>query len=118
MAAEYPSKRFAQYTTAFDETQIFFYNVMLNINQPWQWYNITSEVALTWHVMMRNYAYTTAAASPNYRYYIAAGTDHTVMATPKFYDEDTAGLSFTEWVKRMIKTPNRWESLECEACLP
>ena len=118
IAAEYPWKQFAQYTTAFDATQIFFYNVMLNINEPWEWENVTQEVALTWHVMMRNYAYTTAADSPNYRYYIAEGKDHTVLAYDKFYDEDSAGLPLTEWIKRMLKNQNKWENLECEECLP
>jgi hypothetical protein len=118
IAAEYPWNRFAQYTTAFDGTQIYFYNVMLNINNPAIWRNVTPIIG-TWHYTMRDYAYDTAAASPNYRYYIAAGTDHTIMGTNKFYTEKSAGeLSFAEWVGRMIKTPRRWENLECEICLP
>ncbi|MEA3471535.1 MAG: pectin acetylesterase-family hydrolase, partial [Thermodesulfobacteriota bacterium] len=119
IAAEYPWSRFAQYTTAFDGTQTFFYNVMLNINDPSQWNNIPPDVFVAWHLTMKNYAYTTALASPNYRYYIAAGTEHTIMGKPKFYTEESAGgMSFADWVKAMIKTPHKWENLECEECLP
>jgi hypothetical protein len=80
-------------------------------------------VAGAWHVTMKTYAYNTAAASPNYRYYIAAGTDHTIlMDDPKFYTEASAGgVSFAKWVKEMIKShkkAKKWENLECEVCLP
>jgi hypothetical protein len=67
IAAEYPKSRLAQYTTAFDGTQIYFYNVMLNINNPYEWGNITPAVAGTWHFTMKTNVYNTAAASPNYR---------------------------------------------------
>ncbi|MBC2716993.1 MAG: hypothetical protein HF978_16945 [Desulfobacteraceae bacterium] len=122
IAAEYPCNQLAQYTTAFDGIQIFFYNVMLNIDNPYEWENITAPVIGAWHYTMKDFAYNTAAASPNYRYYIAAGTDHTILRSPKFYTEDSAeGVSFVEWVDRMIKTPRnprKWKSLECEDCLP
>lgn len=115
IAAEYPWNRLAQYTTAFDGTQIFFYNVMLNINNPNEWGNITPPLIYTWHSTMKNFAYNTAAASPNYRYYIAAGSVHTVMMSPKFYTEDSAGgVPLTEWISKMIQTPNKWENVECE----
>ena len=119
IAAAYPWSRLAQYTTAFDLTQIFFLNVMYNIKNPVEWGNITDFDVAFWHLTMKGYAYRTAAASPNYRYYIAAGTDHTVLRSNKFYTEESAGgVSFASWVKKMINTPNKWENLECEVCLP
>jgi len=119
IAAEYPWSRLAQYTTAFDGTQIFFYNVMLNIENPNVWYDITPEVAGTWHYTMKNYAQYTAATSPNYRYYIGDGTVHTILMSPKFYTEESGGgKSFVEWVNEMIKTPNKWENAGDENFLP
>ena len=119
IAAEYPWSRLAQYTTAYDGTQIYFYNVMLNIDDPNEWENITPTVIWTWHYTMKTYAYTTAAASPNYRYYIASGTVHTIMMSPEFYTEESAGgVLLTDWINAMINTPNKWENLECENCLP
>ena len=94
---------------------------MLNVNYPWLWEDPASltYAASVWYPTMLYYAYSTAAASPNYRYYIAAGTDHTIMMSPKFFTEDSAaGVSFVDWVKNMIKTPNKWENAECEDCLP
>lgn len=122
IAAAYPWSKLAQYTTAFDETQIFMYNLMLNIDDPNLWYNITPEIAGEWHYTMKDFAYNTAAASPNYRYYIAAGTDHTILTSSKFYTEKSAGgVMFSKWVKKMIKRrkkPRKWKNLECEECLP
>jgi hypothetical protein len=121
IAAEYPCNRLAQYTTAFDGTQIFFYNVMVNINNPGLWQDPAelNAAATTWYPTMLYYAYSTAASSPNYRYYIAAGTDHTIMTSPKFYSEDSAdGVSFAGWVGQMMKSPKKWKSVECTDCLP
>lgn len=121
MAAEYPLSRLAQYTTAFDGTQIFFYNVMLNVDNPGLWQDPASLAiaAQTWYPTMLYYSYSTAAASPNYRYYIAAGTDHTIMMSPKFYIEDSAqGVSYAGWIRQMMKSPKKWKSVECEDCLP
>jgi hypothetical protein len=122
LAAEYPMSQLAQYTTAYDGTQIFFYNVMLNIANPLIWQDIPPEVIGMWHYTMKGFAYNTAGASPNYRYYIAAGTDHTILMSPKFYTEESAeGVPFVEWVDRMVRTPSnpvKWKNLECEDCLP
>jgi hypothetical protein len=124
IAAEYRRSPMAQYTTAFDGTQIYYYNVMLNIDDPDKWDYFTQELIFKWHFTMKIFAYNTAAASPNYRYYIAAGTDHTILSFPEFYTEESAeGVSFAKWVKRMIKikTPRKsrkWKNLECEICFP
>ncbi len=121
IAAEYPLSRLAQYTTAFDQTQIFFYNVMLNITDPTLWYDPAKlgYAAYVWNPTMLYYSYSTAAASPNYRYYIGAGTVHTIMMDPKFFTESSAdGVSFVDWVNKMINTPNKWNNAECTNCLP
>ena len=122
IAAEYPKSPMAQYTTAWDSTQIFFYNVMLNINDPSTWGPTASDVAPVWYATGLGYLYNTAMDAPNYRYYIAEGMDHTILRSPKFYTESSAeDISFARWVKRMIKSPRnprKWKSLECEECLP
>jgi len=92
---------------------------MLNIDNPYIWGDIAPEVIGTWHYTMKDYAYYTAAAAPNYRYYIGAGSVHSIMMSPKFYTEDTAGGElFVDWVNKMIKAPIIWENQECEDCLP
>jgi multidrug transporter EmrE-like cation transporter len=117
IAAEYPWDQVGQYTTAFDGTQIFFLNVMININNPAAWNTITPAIIGLWHFTMLDYAYTTAEASPNYRYYIGAGTVHTIMMSPKFFTESSGGISFVDWINRMIYNPNKWYNQECVNCL-
>jgi len=129
IAAEYPWSKLAQYTTDLDETQIGFLSVMINIEGgPEAWYDPINlyNAGNIWYPTMLNYAYSTAAASPNYRYYIAAGSDHTIMMTPKFYTEDTAGgIPYAKWIKAMVRNPfgthspilqGKWKNLECEEC--
>lgn len=126
--------KFAQYTTAYDETQAWFYNLMLSDEsyipysyQPWLWgYLPYEEVWCDWNDQMIGFAYDTASSARNYRYYIAAGTDHTVLMSPKFYTEDSAGISLVKWVKAMVRNPfgmwggrlqGRWKNMECEDCV-
>lgn len=119
IASTYSSDEFAQYTTAFDGVQVFFYKVMLNLENPAAW-EITgpNDSAITeWHFMMKNNVYSTAEEIFNYRYYIGSGIDHTLLRSDKFYTEDTAeGVSFVKWLKRMLRTKKK--NLECEPCLP
>jgi len=85
----------------------------------------TEEVWCDWNAQMHEFAYETAEAARNYRYYIAAGEDHTILMSPKFYTEDSAGIPFVKWVKAMVRNPfgmwggpwqGRWRNLECDAC--
>jgi len=133
LAWEYPRSRLGQYATAWDATQVFFYNVMNNIYDPSAWQVADPETGaifnpagwLDWHQQMVTFAYDTADAARNYRYYIAAGTDHTILRSPKFYTEKVAGIPFAQWVKAMVYKPfnvkhskgkGRWRSVECGEC--
>jgi len=129
IAAEYPSSKLAQYTTAWDGTQAWFYNIQLDddygvplLYQPWLWDSLPSDdVWCDWNDQMLDFAHETAEASSNYRYYVAAGIDHTIMMSPKFYTEDSAGIPFEKWVRAMVsdgemKGGGRWENLACEDC--
>ena len=128
IAEYYPHRKIAQYTAAGDATQIWFYNVMLEITDnplgsPADWDNITPVVWCDWYEQMLDFAYITSE-TPNYRYYIAAGQDHTIMAYDKFYEEDSAGIPFVKWVKAMVKSQGGthghggipWENAECDEC--
>ena len=129
----YRLSKVAQYTTAWDETQAWFYNLQLDddygfplVHQPWLWeYLPYDEDYCDWNAQMLGFSYDTAAAARNYRYYIAAGADHTILMSPKFYTEDSAGIPFVKWVKAMVRNPfgmwgdpwqGRWRNVECEDC--
>jgi len=122
IANYYPHNKVAQYTTAWDWNQSFFYNVMINISDPNEWINFLP-VWCDWHEQMIEKAYSTAEAS-NYRFYIASGTDHTIMADDKFYEEDSAGVPFVDWLRAMLANKCKrhrygeieWENVMCGDC--
>jgi hypothetical protein len=122
IADYYPSRKIAQYTTAWDWNQTFFYSVMLNIKNPAAW-NYWHTERCTWHDQMNEYV-DSAADAPNYRYYIGAGSDHTVMGYDKFYEEDSAGVPFVDWVDAMVQKKRGthghgrmpWVNAECDEC--
>jgi hypothetical protein len=122
IAGYYPHRKLAQYTTAWDDNQTFYYNVMLNIHNPAEWENILP-VWCDWQDRMYELV-DSAAEAPNYRSYIGAGSDHTVMGYNKFYEEDSAGIPFVDWVDAMVKNQGGthghggipWVNAECEEC--
>ena len=128
----YPFSKVAQYTSAWDETQAWFYNLQLEndkgpiIDQPELWGDLPyPDVWCDWHQQMINLAYDTAAGASNYRYYIAAGYSHTILMSPNFFSEDSAGIAFVRWLNAMVGNPfgmwggpwqGQWKNLECEDC--
>jgi hypothetical protein len=129
----YPFSKVAQFTNAWDGTQAWFYNLQhtdengfpLTWN-PAEWVNFPyPEVWCDWHSQMLAFAYEAADEASNYRYYIAAGTGHTILMSSKFYEENSAGIPLVDWVESMVKNPfgkfghfleGKWKNLECEEC--
>ena len=123
-AAEYPFMRMAQYTSTYDGIQVFFYNLQINdpntglpyFKEPWLWSSLpTQNAAFSWHTQMLDLVHDTAAATVNYRYYIGAGKEHTILMTDNFYTEQSAGgVSFVEWVREMANSPRplKWKNAE------
>ena len=115
ISAEYPLMKLAQYTTAYDGTQCYFYNLQLDdpltglpyVKEPWLWPSFPSEENVgVWNSKMLLYAQETASVAPNYRYYIAAGYDHTILGSPEFYTESSAGgVYFYKWLTSMVDNP-------------
>lgn len=118
-ARQYASDRFAQYTSAYDGglgSQSFFYNVMVHITDlsAWlSWWNVTCD----WNTRMRALAQATAAAAPNYRYYIGAGSRHTVWGSNKVYADTTGAVPpFAGWLDDMLADHQGWVNVECSTC--
>jgi len=127
-ASYYPLSKIAQYATAWDETQAWFYNLQFGglVSYYQEWGNFPYDpIYCGWHDQMLEFAFETADNAHNYRYYIAAGIDHTILMSPKFYTEKSAGISFAKWVKAMVEDFPRfhrhwgkglWRNLQCEDC--
>ncbi len=120
VSAFFPQTRWAQYTTAFDGGvggQTGFYNVMLNGNDPLAlltWW----EASCAFHEQMRSLTLRTAAAVPsNYRYYIGAGSRHTMWYADKVYDDTAGGVpTILAWVNAMLTGSPDWTNVECADC--
>lgn len=119
----YPRSMFGQYTTAWDGSgggQVAFYNVMLNpndlINWPKWW-----EPTCQWHDNMVTLVNEAVALSTNnnYRYYIGAGSRHTMWGSDKVYTDTTGGVpTVLDWITDMMTDPTgpNWINAQCSTC--
>lgn len=102
----YPNDRFAQYTTMWDKTQVWFYYIQKdnNIHSPDQWgaeenADPGESISTEWkNLMLTNID----IAGDNYWYYIGPGKDHTIDLRPRFYTETSQGVYFFDWVTSFV----------------
>jgi hypothetical protein len=123
----YPESNWAHYSTSYDGGtggQTGFYNVMLNDNNP--------AAALSWwegscqfnEVMVDQADATFDRVPDNYRFYVGAGSRHTMYGNDKVYTDRSGGEDQTivEWIEDMIafdpdsSSPSDWQNVECTDC--
>ena len=86
-AAAYPTAMWSQYTSAYDENQAFFYEVMVDGNAKRG--ETTLAQKMGWHQRMRAmYDLSLSAlldgSTPNYAMWVAAGDEHCVIPYDRF----------------------------------
>jgi hypothetical protein len=81
---------FAQYNSAFDATQTFFYELMGG--QP-----------VDWSQQMMGSVRKILETTPNFHSYVAAGEDHCIIPYKRFYTMETQGVKFRDWFKNFIE---------------
>jgi hypothetical protein len=121
-ALNLPDAKVAQFTTAFDGVQIFFYCAMTGeLFQTGQ----CNAAAPAWYTQMAGTVLGYASTLPNYRYYVAAGTYHTILRSGQFYTEATPGVALNDWLAQMLANRGgaggaggQWFSVACPGCLP
>jgi len=120
IANHYSDAVFAQYTTAWDENQAYFYNVMLNIENPGEggatWDDITAgTVWCDWHEgMLANRSATVSGlVDGTYHYYIAPGDLHTILMFNEFYTMTSDGVRLIDFVKAMMDGGGTFDDVEC-----
>lgn len=123
----YNRSTWAHYSTAYDGGfggQTGFYNVMLNDSNPFSalsWWEGTCEFN---EVMIDQAVETADLASENYRFYIGAGSQHTMYGNNKVYSDQSGGEDQTivDWIVDMIafdpdsSDPTEWQNVECTDC--
>jgi len=120
-ARSHPRAKVAQFTTTFDTVQIGFYGVMRQFYGPG---GDCPNLAVDWYRQMTTQLVDDDARVPNFRYYLAGGDYHTLLRSPLFYDEASAGVPFNRWLGQMLAnrggtggSGGRWTSVACPNCL-
>lgn len=121
VAEAYPRSKVAQFTTALDVVQVQFYGVMKQFYGPG---GSCPNVAVDWNNQMLSALTADGADLPNFRYYLAAGTYHTLLRDDNYYDEATNGVPFASWLGQMLKNQGgtggrggKWLDIACPDCL-
>lgn len=123
-AAAMPNARFAQFTTPFDTVQWSFYALMKQNYGPG---GSCPNPVVDWNQQMLSQLDITDDAR-NVRRYVAAGSYHTLLRSPLFYSEASAGPVFADWLREMLAGPPwgpggkaaneaRWANVACPTCL-
>jgi hypothetical protein len=105
LAARHPNDRFAQYTTAHDQTQAAFFALMGGANACRAW---TEKMARD---------LTRRQSAANFRSYLAAGDSHTILRSSLLYREESGGAPFAEWLGALLGDGAGWDNRACENCL-
>jgi hypothetical protein len=118
-----PKARFAQFTTTFDAVQIQFFGVSLFTN-PAPLACPSTSLAVNWNSAALRSLDSAAASTRNYRHYVAAGTYHTILRSPQFYTEASAGIPFAQWTAALLRQGDdpadssaEWLNVACPNCL-
>jgi Pectinacetylesterase len=109
-----PGVKTAQFTTALDTVQVAFYTVMKLRYGPG---GTCPDPATDWYQQMSTTLQSYVAEVPNFRHYVAAGDYHTILRTPLFYSESSAGPSFSSWAAGMLAGNAGWANVACPTCL-
>ena len=118
IAEYYPHSKLAEFTNAWDMTQIFFYDFIL---QTLVLPHVGS--CASWNDQMLA-GVDDKQEAPNYRSYVAAGTIHTILGRPEVYTENSANVPFLDWLSAMVDNQGGthghggipWENVECIEC--
>jgi hypothetical protein len=94
IASFYPTALFSQFNNRLDTVQIFFYALTkgsISVSDP-----------VDWSAKMSSNVDVIAAANPNFKAYIAGGTEHCIINRPSFYTQTVAGRPFADWVRSLV----------------
>jgi hypothetical protein len=115
----YSLNRFATYTSSYDGGtggQSGFYNIMLNPGDFLAWLRWW-ESSCEWNDLMRDLNDEAAAAAANFRFYVGAGSRHTMWGSDKVYSDTTGNVpTIRDWVVAMIEGNGDWQNVACDDC--
>jgi len=90
IAQFYPDYLFSQFTTAFDKTQVFYYQAMGGGSEE------------EWASQMQAGLEKTRDEASNFRSFIAQGNQHCIVPYSEFFTKETEGMTVSDWVADMV----------------
>jgi len=121
-AEAYPRAKISQFTTALDGVQVAFYGVMKQFYGPG---GTCPNPAVDWNQQMLGTLDSYGSDVKNFRSYLARGDYHTIMRSPLFYTENSAGIAYSQWLAAMLQSRGGtggsgggdWKNVACPTCL-
>jgi hypothetical protein len=101
LATYYPDDRWAQYNTAHDEVQAFFYAAMGGTGD--------------WGDLMLAGMQEIQDSASNFHSYTAPGAIHCITGDDIFYSREVEGVLFSDWVDAMVND-EAWDDVMCTDC--
>jgi hypothetical protein len=107
----YTDSTFAEFGTAWDSTQAYYYNVMQHVaNDPKTWESSDplnpayKGVWCDWHKKQHDNIIATeaAVAGTNYQYFVAPGSAHTILMDIDFYAKSSNEVLLVDWIQGML----------------
>ena len=94
VASFFPTASFSQFNTRTDTVQIFFYALSKG--------SISTTDAVDWSAKMVANVEQISAENPNFRAYLAPGTEHCIINRPSFYTQAVGGRKFSDWLTTLL----------------
>jgi len=118
IANHYPDNRFGQYSTAYDYIQAQFFRAMGNPGNPLTW-TAWWDTACDWNAEAMTVLGDTevAVTGDNFRYYVGAGTQHTIWFFDKIFHDTHGGVpTLATWIGDMLDDDPAWANETCTDC--
>lgn len=104
LANHYPEVNLSQFNSAYDDIQTFYYELMGGLATSWNGKLLQS----------LNYV---EQKVPNFKYYVAPGSEHCVIPYNYYYTQTSNNVSFRNWFENYIND-QLVENVVCSECDP
>ena len=94
VATFFPTASFSQFNTRSDLVQTFFYSLAKG--------TLSATDGVDWAARMVGNVEEISSANPNFRAYLAPGTEHCVINRASFYTQSVGGVRFSDWVRSLL----------------
>lgn len=102
IANTYPNLRFAQFHSAFDDNQTFYFTAMGGQASEWSGRMLESMASI-------------AGMADNFRFYIAPGPVHCITPYDYFYSRQSDGVAWRDWLAEFSQGAQTPDSVQCSA---